>query len=340
MLYIILFLLKIIGTILLILLGILLSVFLTLMFVPIRYRIIAEHGETIRAEGRISWLLHVLFIRFTYFDEKFQLKLRVFGFPIYDSLRPKKKKSVKKYKKHKQKKKKPVAAVNKKVRTTSINIKDSNVEIINNETELPKLFGNHPNNINQNLYNSIKEENVDKPTNDLLEEESANKKKKFSISRLLAKLKNFKNRFIHMIKDLNAKRLNLFDKITKLKEKSELILDFIHNEMNREGFRIIFSSLKKLLKHILPGKLKSQIIFGTGDPCSTGQVLGAFGIIYSLYGDKVRITPDFINSRFEGKHDARGRIRLVTLLIIVIKLIIDKRFKELKRNFILLKEAL
>jgi hypothetical protein len=64
------------------------------------------------------------------------------------------------------------------------------------------------------------------------------------------------------------------------------------------------------------------------------------GILYGFYGDRVVIIPDFENKVFEGKHYARGRIRLITLLIIVIKLISDKRFKRLKSNFLILKEAL
>ena len=101
-----------------------------------------------------------------------------------------------------------------------------------------------------------------------------------------------------------------------------------------------YGSIGKLLKHILPRKLKANIIYGTGDPCSTGQILGALSILYSMYGDRVTIIPDFENQRFEGNAMARGRIRLVTILIIVIKLILDKRFRQLRNNVRLLKEAL
>lgn len=153
------------------------------------------------------------------------------------------------------------------------------------------------------------------------------------VHNLIDKVKAFREGFINKIK-------SILESAADIKRKAGLIFDFIKDEYNKQGFRITFASLKKLLKHILPTKLRSRIVFGTGDPCSTGQALGAMSILYSFYGDKIQIVPDFENQRLEGKHYARGRIRLVTILIIVIKLILDKRFKHLRMNFQILKEAL
>lgn len=160
------------------------------------------------------------------------------------------------------------------------------------------------------------------------------------ITNVMSKIKNIKNKIISFMKEIKRKIAHLYKKLIETKNKIGLITDFIQNEMNKEGFHVTWKSLKKLLKHILPTRLKSRMIFGTGDPCSTGQVLGLVGILYSIYGDKVVIIPDFEHKRFEGEHHVRGRIRLITILIIVIRLILDKRFKQLKNNFQILKEAL
>lgn len=157
---------------------------------------------------------------------------------------------------------------------------------------------------------------------------------------LIGKIKKLKDKIINFFVEFKNKVIEIFTTIANIKQKYDMITDFIRNELNREGFKITYSSLIKILKHILPRKLKSRIVFGTGDPCSTGQALGVFGILYSFYGDKVQIVPDFEKKVLEGKHYARGRIRLVTLLIIVIKLILNKKFKKLKDNFLRLKEAL
>jgi len=180
---------------------------------------------------------------------------------------------------------------------------------------------------------------------------SSEEKKKFLFEKIIDEIKEKTVKIIHkinMIKDrivaffagIKQKIIKWFNSLQKIKHKISLILKFIKDEVNKDGFGVTFSALKKLLKHVLPTKLRSRIVFGTGDPCSTGQALGAIGFVYGLYGDKVKIIPDFENKKLEGKHDARGRIRLITVLIIVIKLILDKRFKQLKNNFQILKEAL
>jgi hypothetical protein len=171
--------------------------------------------------------------------------------------------------------------------------------------------------------------------------EQEGKEEKASVFRkVLDKIKGIKEKIRTFFSELKNKIISWFQTAVNIKHKIGLVSDFIKDKINREGFQITYRSLKRLLKHILPRKLKSTIVFGTGDPCTTGQALGAMGILYSFYGDNVRIIPDFQNKIFEGKHYARGRIRLVTVLIIVIKLVSDKRFKQLRKNFQLLKEAL
>ncbi len=128
--------------------------------------------------------------------------------------------------------------------------------------------------------------------------------------------------------------------VSSWKNKLNTVINFFKDKVTKEGLKETYSSLKKLLKHIAPTKLKSTIIFGTGDPCSTGQALGVISILYSFYGDKVKIIPDFEKKVLEGEHKAKGRIRLLTILIIAIKLLVNKKFQLLKENFQRLKEAL
>ena len=85
--------------------------------------------------------------------------------------------------------------------------------------------------------------------------------------------------------------------------------------------------------HILPGKIKGQVEFGTGDPESTGKALAVMGIFYGAYGKNVSIMPNFYEKRLLAELTLKGRIRMVTVLIIVLKVIRDKHVKRLKRNW-------
>lgn len=422
MLYVMVFILKIIGYILLAALGLLILLLLAVLFVPIRYRLTAEHGEKLKAEGRVSWLLHILHARISHLEGILHIRVRLFGFILYDNLRPRKPKSKKAVRNksslrdsgHRKKpnashkenpnsneniaalKKKPdtvvdVHEIDKKKVVLPDPFKNSEAKKAGEENSIQEGSGKEKSIEDRAAEDKVAEEkskegksaldmaaeekyiehksvdeksredksredksaidmaaekkyiehkSVDEKSGEDKSDEGLGDKEDTWYGRIFRKLRKLKEKIISFFRELKNKILHMFVTMISIKNKIGLIHDFIQDKINREGFHVTYQSLKKLLKHILPTKLRSRIVFGTGDPCSTGQALGIMSILYSFYGDKVQITPDFENKRFEGKHLARGRIRLITILIIVIKLILDKRFKQLKTNFQILKEAL
>jgi hypothetical protein len=427
MLHVILLILKIIGLLLLAILGLLLLIILIVLLVPIRYKVNAEHGETIRVEGRANWLLHLVRARVSHIEGIFHIRVMVLWFTLFDNLEPKQPKEKKPGKRAARKKadklsgkKSELSAKQAKdtgdqnksmgaaagpdntAKREATESKEGRPAVTESKITEPKItesMAAEPAAAKRETAEPVTESKpAEKPTEAALqttpgEPEAATKtealikpieqaviskkavqaekhdketrvgeadssgqsRKKKNIfikinekikdikermKGIIEKIKGVKERISTFFRELKNKIVKLYDTVVNIRNKIGLISAFIKDKLNREGFRITYSSLKKLLKHILPTRLKSRIIFGTGDPCSTGQALGAMGILYSFYGDKVQIIPDFENKVFEGKHYARGRIRLATLLIIVIKLLLDKRFQQLKRNFQILKEAL
>ena len=61
--------------------------------------------------------------------------------------------------------------------------------------------------------------------------------------------------------------------------------------------------------------MRGKVIFGTGDPCSTGELLGVLALFYAWYGNGVQIIPDFEQKRIEGNVSFRGRIRMIKMCI-------------------------
>lgn len=92
MLHIVLALLKIIGIILASILGLILVLILIVLFVPVRYAISADNLEELRAEGKISWLFRLLYVRVTFLNNRLVIRLRLFGKLFYDSSKPAEKK--------------------------------------------------------------------------------------------------------------------------------------------------------------------------------------------------------------------------------------------------------
>ena len=80
--------LKIIGIVLLVILGIMLFLLAVLLFVPVRYSVKGTVDNNITAEGKISWLCSIFRYDFTFQEQDLNGEVRIFGF------RPKKKERV------------------------------------------------------------------------------------------------------------------------------------------------------------------------------------------------------------------------------------------------------
>lgn len=74
--------LKIIGIVLLVILGIMLFLLAVLLFVPVRYSVKGTVDNNITAEGKISWLCSILRYDFTFQEQELNGEVRIFGFRL------------------------------------------------------------------------------------------------------------------------------------------------------------------------------------------------------------------------------------------------------------------
>jgi len=124
--------------------------------------------------------------------------------------------------------------------------------------------------------------------------------------------------------------------IKKFYDKIKHILNeisFYKNLLQDEETKLLFSHackrIGKVLRHIKPRKLKSNVTFGTGSPDTTGYVFALYGMLSPRLGKDVCITPDFTEQVLEGTFYAKGHITVFTILVNVCALVLDKRLKLL-----------
>lgn len=154
-----------------------------------------------------------------------------------------------------------------------------------------------------------------------------------TVMNIRKKVQDIYNKIVSVLK-------NIADTIRNINNKRELVVAFIQSENNRKAFKGIFSQVVKILKHIVPKKFKGEVIFGTGDGCSTGEIFRYIGMFYWLLGDKLYIEADFSGKRLELDIMTKGRIRLGTIVYRLLKILFSKEFKVLRRNIMALKAKL
>lgn len=145
----------------------------------------------------------------------------------------------------------------------------------------------------------------------------------------------------------NSKKTSSSHKSRKKKEekngtrqKISKIKEFIFEEDTKCIAGAAKKGLLRLLLKIKPRKIKSDILFGTGDACLTGQACGAIAACMAVTGIILNITPDFDNKVLRGRLEISGYIRALSVLFAVLKIILNRKWKSFYRNAKKIKEEL
>ena len=101
----------------------------------------------------------------------------------------------------------------------------------------------------------------------------------------------------------------------------------------KKAIGFAFGKLGRLLKHILPRKIKGYVVYGADNPATTGQVLGIVSVIYARTGQILEIRPNFMEKQLECDVLIKGRIQVFTLLLIAVKVILNKGVRQVLKEF-------
>lgn len=308
--------LKWIFLFLLFLLLLFICLLLLCLLVPVRYRgefhKTEEEKNNVRGRLLLSWLNPVLRIRVQYENEKAFYSVRFFGFCLLGSDKKKRPKKEKKKKSSKKQKDEPVKTEPEQNRPTAV------------EQVIP---------FSETILSETKEEEPETAEEEKSKFRKAVDKLQKKIQTILQKIRGIFKKVIGFPKRMVEKGKEILAFLSELFRKKGLIKEFLEDEICRAAFGASFHDIRRFLKHIRPRKLKGSILFGTGEPESTGTILALAAIFYPIYGNHVTITPDFQEKRFAAELMFRGRVRFFTLARYGIHLLFEKNFKQMRKQF-------
>ena len=335
--------LKIIGIILAVLLGLALLLVCIVLFVPVRYKAnVQKAGEETAGQIKVSWLFHGVTVTLDYQNKKMGTVIRILGINLQwlKGLFHKKKKSdaVEKKESHtlfqeplqkeceQEANKENEELTNYKISAdksiTGESVTDKTVADEQSETAVPRETVSENNENEENLPIGLMHKRI------------ASIKKVFKgIPRTLRKIIEI----IRFVFSIPAKLIGTFRKISSaIKDICGKINDlktFLRDERTKAALRCIKNRLIRILKHILPKRLNGEVRFGFEDPCTTGQLLAGIYMFYPVYQEHINIYPDFENRVLEGNLKLKGRICLSVLLWHALMLFIDEDFKYVLNIF-------
>lgn len=314
MLAILLGILKVIGIILLIILGLILLILGIVLFVPIRYKGNGQLNDVIKeAHVKVTWLLHAVQVHVNYsHPDKPETIIKVLGINI-DKFKKSKKEKPQKEKPIKEKEKKEKKKKEKKPRY------DINAALLGDyDSEEAGVSTQTMATENQQSREDVpSEEPVSENIRKMVEQAQALEKETWR-----DKLKRIVNKIT-----------SVYNKIKDILLNIKYYMDILQEEDTQAMIKVTLDALLDILKKLLPRKLEANIHLGFETPDKTGQIYGLYWMFKPALGKHVELKPNFEEKVLEGNISFKGRITVFTVVVNALKVVLDKRFKPLINKF-------
>ncbi len=287
--------LKVIGIILLCILGLLLLTVFVVLFVPIRYKVLADSNindtdKEYHVTAKVSWLLHLVRGKYEYPSEE-GFVLKVGPFTVYG------------------KKEKPEPR--KKKKTSQKNTKEYSESKEQEETK----------------SEAMQSAETNPETTGILEEALDTEEKEKS------KRKTLKEKILYTRQKIYDKINRIRAKIKYILANVKKYVNIIQSNEFKAAFALCKDSLIRLFKMIKPRKVKVDGTVGMKSPDQTGYVCAAIGVISPFFKKQIHVVPDFENFIIRGNVLIKGRIYLFVVLVVAIKAFFDKNIRKVIEMF-------
>ena len=137
------------------------------------------------------------------------------------------------------------------------------------------------------------------------------------------------NKLLDKMDEIYGKITKAIDKVIT---KVDKLYDFVTSEELSVCLKYTWVALVNILKHIRPRKIKSDLVIGTGEPDTTGQLFGGIAVLFGALRIQTKVVPDFDNQVFKGWATMKGRMVLGYLGIILVKFYFSQEFKDFKKE--------
>ena len=291
MLHVVLLILKILGILLLSILGLFLLVLCVALFVPVRYRLDMEKQEQVQVTAKAGWLFRFLFVKYElrWPEEEAlwqNLCFRILGIPVFRPFRKKKKKREK-----------------------------PGTEEARTEPEIPQEARTEPETPPEPSPEPETVPETETASEEIPEQEAVPKKEyvpepEKPKSSLWERICRLFRRIADRVKSIGKSIQHLGDSIRNVGEKKDTLVEFWNLEEHVRAREALLKEGSYLWKRSRPRKITGRLHFGLWDPAATGILMGMLSMLYAWYPENFSLDPDFDQLILKGELHIKGHIRL------------------------------
>lgn len=314
MLHVFLTILKIIGILLAVVLGLIVLLVLCMLFWPVSYKIKGSYKDEFKLLIKAGFLGPLVRFRLQY-EDGVNYKLRIMGFPFLSS-----EKSSGDRKKAKKRKRQSEPEKQKKQENQSEPEKQKK----NTDTD-SKSKERHPKSETGQVHSLQKKEEAENLEAGNLKAENL-KAENISKGNVL-KRKSLKEVLKHIVDKIKGVVCSVVQGIKSFFQLLSSVKELLEDEKVRFGCGKARDEVFLFLKKMRPRMFRCSIKMGFEDPSLTGKLLGAFAVLRGMWNCNLSVEPDFEHSVLEADFEAKGFFQGFRFVRVGWKLMFDKDIK-------------
>lgn len=309
MVHILLLILKVIGILILVLLGLILAFMCLALFVPVCYEVCGSWKDKPAGEGKISWLFGAVSLRAGYNGGENGLTagVRLFGRKLWEMgeekerFDPPRTLDEKTFKRTEAEEKTP-GDEKTPVEKENARWEETRPPADHSQKALPKDLKPQP-------------------------EPGDKKNTEHTKKDMFGRIKGFWEK-------LKFSFQSFCDKLKGIRDIAEEKKAWFEDEENQASLKLLWEQAGRFLRHVCPRKGRGSVTFGFEDPYLTGQALSAASLIYPFFEGNLEICPIFDENVFEAEGSFKGRIRAGYLLWLGLGILRDGHTRRMLSGFL------
>ena len=150
---------------------------------------------------------------------------------------------------------------------------------------------------------------------------------------------SFTKRISRKIEDFQRKWHEFVNALKKAGNKKNALLRVYHSRRFGQVKQDLKQYIGEIFRILRPDMLEGYVKFGMEDPANTGYILGILAMILPLYQGFLTIEPDFTMQIIKGHLQGKGKIRLISVVKLAIKVILNKNLIKVTKKVQTILEA-
>ncbi len=305
--------LKGIGILLLVLLGIIIFILFVLLFVPICYRVDGKYDQTLNGKVSVTWLPLILKAQVTFYDNRPEYVVRLFGGVILTN-------------------------TDRKISWLGRKLFSNEDKEIPDDNPSDQIIDQKEQSSENNKETStmqppeVREKEKTSETDTEISKRIADTQQKKTVISHPKKKKTFYQKIKQKWTTFKTKLHDLILKIKKLKHKKDALTKVLHSKQFKRAKTDMMRYIKEILRIIKPDRMEGYIHFGMEDPATTGEITGVLATLPFAYNEKFLIYPDFEKKCLDAEGKGKGKIFLISILILLLKIVFNKNIIKVTKK--------